>query len=1015
MREQRPKLLVLGPPQSGKTHLLVEHYLASLTREPLAGRAFILPNVSYREHMKSLIMQQGELDVLPEQEIVTLAEFLYKLGDAHGLISGRRMTSLEERAVLNALARGAARDCGLSAMEGSTAIETLRENLLLLRHSGLFLQWLRQSAVPEPLSSCEEPAGDFILQLAWSLFRYMRGGRHFDSLFGQELTVAALADSSSQSEIRLPQLLLVDGFYDLNELEQEAMASLVRKSSGFLLSVPEVAGDSRAANLLDWARRALNLPERKVNSQHSSPHLSLLSSIAEAKGVQKAQVRELPTAIGSSSLEIQSLPTYLGEAEFVAERILAMHRREDVPLDSFLVVLPRGDPEFETALEAQLKTRGIPLTNLMPRTEPCRLADFLSSALAYLAHPTGETAENLISASVAHFDALSELLFRELYRFRGFLNLALARELLARADCRGTLALLERLDGFRNSLARNPDFDALSQFLCQLSDEFMRREEALTDSLAAQCVLERDAWFAERLPVVMRLGALANGLSGVDSIRDAVALAQEALLLAGTFAGQQCIGTVYLVDAFVARQWQKPYVFIPRMDAEHWPGRSAPVLFADGLRDSLRREGIRLRSYREEYEFSESLFLSAIARSTQRTFITFSRRTIDGKELLVSPFVHLVAMAVQEEQQQAPRAVFSPAGRRHLVLAGAEALRFGGAGKAGLSSRTAAAVFHLLDDQEIADTFACGGITSESSDFLVSGIAFHLPTSFSPSALTKYRKCPYLYFADWLTSGTSRLETLEEGLTPADTGRAVHEALRAAFAVHPREAEVGELFRTNLVRIAGLKKLLSRFELELESELDRWSAPLERCYRCERERLLAGNLRPVIIEADLRTRLEDSDGREFELHGFPDRVDSTADGKTCFVYDYKTGRMRSFRSGEGSLSRSGVDLAGLCYSFLVRRERALEELPPFAYVLVRENQHLRLTAVASEGSSVEEALKRAIASSVAALRRGEFERAPHPDVKCENCEFYRICRRDRFRESLANKVEQWFPLEVELK
>lgn len=1021
MPETPAKLLITGPPHSGKTHFLVEHYLQSLTANVLMRRAFIVPNVSYREHIKGVILRQGGLDVLPEHEILTLAEFLYNLARTQGLLPVRRMSPLEELAVLRILAQKAAQESGVEVAEGAAGIEALHENLLVLRHAGLFLRWLRESPEQKALQASKVATDDFLLLLALRFFNYMQESGHFDGLLGQELAVAALTDVSGVSLAGMPGLLLIDGFYDLNELAREAVAGMNRVASGFVLALPEIPADERTADLIEWARKKLMLSEQELPRNSSSP-LPLLSQIAGAKAHAEGEVRELPQAFTVGSLQVQSFATYLAEAESIADRVLALHRREGTSLDSFLVVLSQEEPEFQAALESEFEQRDVPLVDLVGVPQGIPLTAFLSSVLSYLANPDGDTTEALILACVGHLDALAAPLFRELYRFRGFVTPALGDELLTRAGCTKTLELMKKLDELRSSFNREPRWESLAELLCELSQQFLEWQSATREGdAAAWQEAARTQQLVERLPMLLRQGALENGLISASGAEDMLALAQQALALPCALGREQYSGVVYVVDALVARQWQKPYVFIPRVDADHWPGKSMPVLFSDALRERLQDGGTRLRTRREEYEFRESLFLSAVARSTHRTFVTYARRTVDGKEVLASPFLHLLAAAAEEEtapaqtSSQPGMTIFSPVNRRELALRSAIALRFGAAGKASLTAQAGAAVLARLGDKELSDIFAHGSIASEPADFSLPSARGRLPGLLSPSALTQYRKCPYLYFADWLMTEASRLEALEEGLTPADIGRAIHKALQEALTAYPREVDVMARFRDSLVAIAGLKRLLRLFELELESELDRWRTPLERFYRCECERLERDELQPVILESDLRTPLTDTEGAGFELHGFPDRVDASADGKEFFVYDYKSGTESGFSGGEGRLVRSGVDLAGLCYSLLVARMKGLGELPVFTYLLVRDNQRRQVSARPVEGDSVEAALTNALGASAASLRAGRFSRAPHREVDCASCDFYQLCRRDRFRESLPNEVEQWFPLEVTLR
>ena len=493
-----------------------------------------------------------------------------------------------------------------------------------------------------------------------------------------------------------------------------------------------------------------------------------------------------------------------------------------------------------------------------------------------------------------------------------------------------------------------------------------------------------------------------------------LALASEVCSLYAGVRSERRVGGVFIVDALVARQWQKTVCFVPQCDVQRWPhAPEEATLGGDQLRAHFGATGLKLRSPRETYEFEESLFLSAIARATSKTFVTFARREVSGHPQLPSPFLTPLAAALRKPGSEEPEALPNTyADNSALALACAETLRYGeGEDASARPARgTAAAVVLSFGESVFSDCFGTGGIASEQQHAALAAAKELVPSSFSPNALTAYRKCPFYYFASKLLKLGSELETLEDGIGPIDVGNAVHHALQVAFEKYPKRVDIFGLFREKLTDITAAKGYLHDFELELAHELASWDYSLREFYKGEFGMLEETGSTVVSLEKDLSGKVIDESGREFTLYGVPDRTDQRPNGDV-FIHDYKSSDSQRFT--EGPLTKLGVPLAPFIYPVLVQQYlKEQTTMPLFSYALVKSNERrwVELNPDESDPRQPERIILASLIDSIAGIESCEFFRAPHHKaMECSECEMYRVCRRDIFTETLPNSAAEGIP------
>jgi|GEM_PF-3419985 len=995
MSASAEKVCVTGTPQSGKTHRLIEAYLDSLREEPFARRAFVVPNTSHRDHLRVKIVEQGGLTALPEDEILTLAEFLYRLAGEAGLLTGRRMARVEESlALLEMLERMPA----ATRLELPRSLATARhflKSVEAIRHAGLFLS-LMDGTQPAP-------AGDEVSSLLLALAKEYYAEMHarYDGLAGQERAVYALENSTPDILRALPELILVDGFYDLYPLYQRAIAALAEHARSLYFSLPEVPGDETVARLASFVD-SIGLTAEKVPAGPGAP-AELLTALARKKSESAPEAAALPGPIAGAGIEIHPQSTYLREARFIADRVLALHRREGVPLSEFLVIVTQPAPEFLTALEGEFAARKLPLIDLRRVPRPRLVVALLQAAFAYAAHPQADTLRTLMHAACPMFLAPTYEVFAYLHKMGAFLDVGKAKQFLQEAGEERFGGLQERLESLKQKLTPERGFTELRDFAEELG------REALAEMTGgnAPVPLDSEDYAAEEAALEGIVRALDIPEDTGRKSSELPALASEVCSLYAGQPTERHVGGVFLVDALVARQWQKAVCFIPHCDLQRWPrAPEEATVGRDQLRGHLAVAGLKLRSPRESYEFEESLFLSAISRATQKTFITFARRKVSGRPQLPSPFLTPLAAAMRELGAEEP--AVSPntyADERALVQACAETLRYHevGVGYQNPGTTAAAAVVRSLDESVFARYFATGGIAGEQPHSPLPMAKKLVPTSFSPNALTAYRKCPFFYFATKLLNLGDELETLEDGIGPMEVGIAVHDALKAAFEHYPERVDVFALFRDKLISIAAAKGYMHDFELELARELAGWGYSLREFYDSELSALQATGATIVSLEKGLSAKMRDAREREFAFYGIPDRTDQRNDGTVC-IHDYKSGDAQRFT--EGKLTKLGVSLAPFIYPVLVQQYmKEQTELPLFSYALVKSNerQWVELAPDEKYPRPPKQIVYKAIGASIALIRECEFFRAPHQKaMDCDECEMYRLCRRDIFTEALPN-------------
>lgn len=269
--------------------------------------------------------------------------------------------------------------------------------------------------------------------------------------------------------------------------------------------------------------------------------------------------------------------------------------------------------------------------------------------------------------------------------------------------------------------------------------------------------------------------------------------------------------------------------------------------------------------------------------------------------------------------------------------------------------------------------------------------------AWSVSAIDQYGQCPFKFFARHVLRLPEEHEA-EEGLTPLERGRFLHETFEAFYRAWQAKGH-GTVTPDRLEDARALFVDILTPRLERLSPSD---AAIERT-RFLGSPVAAGLIDVVlrmeaerdvpVIERWLEHRLEGTytlrapDGvREVSLRGVADRIDLLGDG-TFRVIDYKS-------------SRASDDLQLAIYATAARQRLAGYRgrdwvLGEAAYVAFREDPPVRKLARASDASEkVLEEQERRVVSYLDAIARGEFPPRPAHRSLCATCAWAGVCRKD---------------------
>ena len=310
--------------------------------------------------------------------------------------------------------------------------------------------------------------------------------------------------------------------------------------------------------------------------------------------------------------------------------------------------------------------------------------------------------------------------------------------------------------------------------------------------------------------------------------------------------------------------------------------------------------------------------------------------------------------------------------------------------------------------------------------------SYTLNRALSPTRIERWAACPFSYFlGNVLRIGS--IETPEDvfSISALERGKLVHDILDAFMRGVAESGEMPEphelwsaRHRTALMRVArerfakaesdGVTGRPVMWELERAQILADLDTFLERD-AAHRDRF---NMTPRAFE--VRFGLPGSpwqeavwsldDGEQVRFRGVIDRVDTSSDGRTALVIDYKTGSSRPYNGLESDPTDRGRRLQLGVYALAAQDSLANVENVSSAYWFVTTRGAFALAPKEPVDGSSEEVRARlgeVVSGIVSGIRSGVFP--AHPGERnaflgfenCGFCEFDSLCpsRRDRIWES----------------
>ena len=290
-------------------------------------------------------------------------------------------------------------------------------------------------------------------------------------------------------------------------------------------------------------------------------------------------------------------------------------------------------------------------------------------------------------------------------------------------------------------------------------------------------------------------------------------------------------------------------------------------------------------------------------------------------------------------------------------------------------------------------------------------------SAMSATSLETWAACPFRYFlAHVLRLGA--LEAPEEALsiTPLERGGLVHtvlerfvnEAVESGNLPAP-DAPWGEQCRRRLREIAeeefraaearGVTGKRVLWNIEQENIL----ADLETFLEEDAARREAHGTGSVLVEAGFGFGAEGAavadDATGVRFRGYIDRIDVSADGKSAFVLDYKTGSPRPFEALDADPIDRGKHLQLGVYSLAARRLAPGAETVRAAYWFVTTRGGFALAPqgyFAIDDSETRERFREGLTVITDGIRGGAFPANPGPldrgeHANCRFCDFDSLC------------------------
>ncbi len=879
--------LLIGPPGSGKTTLILDAVRSRLMRGDDRFR-LVVPTATMAEHLRNMLAREGLL--VRGSRIVTLSRLISSLLPGRKAASGPDLEFIVEESLARLRPRSFA-----STMDTPGLPAALAKAVEELAGAGCGPDtWSALGSMRVWTAPIMADLGRVYAEVDAGLARrQLILGPRLHAEAAAAVAGGALSDCDS---------LYFDGFFTLSPAEIAFIRSAARRIS-LTLTLPEWPGAAAVRQSL----LAAGCTEQRCHPVRPEPRI-----------------------------EISPAATIHREAEEIARRILALNEQGTPPGEIGVIVRAAGP--FSNLLESTLARFGIPVRS------------YLAQPLA--AHPVAGWILKLAAAVLADWEHGAALDVLRNPAFRAGLSPAI-EDFTAKAIEAMPASGIERLQAIAVGLR---GAEAIQQTLATL---------AVTGNWAQQALAPAE--WAEAMKALLSLAAPPDG-SSPETVRisraraAAIASFTASVDEAAAFLGDEPVGfesfwshaarvihsaslrltstrrdAVALMDAYEARQWELPVVFVAGLLEGEFPRRPRidPILPND-LRIRANQSGIALRTREDREQEERFLFALALSRATRLTVLSYPRFDAKGEETLrsfVLESIHAIPVSPVPVRIRPSRPAPSPP-------------------PPALISNDAIRAVRLIHETH------------------------------SGTALESFLSCPFVYFARHTLALEDPPARPAERLDMRETGSLVHAVIAEWHKLGG--GPIDAVFESHW------KRLVARLRVP-----DGYHTEFERLRALRALRHYAAN--PQVGEGFLasfeeKVRITLPSGET--VKGRMDRIDSDGAGN-CRVIDFKysrSGKLARLKALDdaGALLQLGIYMAAL-------RDRGLNPVAA-AYVPLRSAENWKFKENAAD--LIQIAIERA-ESGAARILDGEIAPRPAIEDVCEYCEMSNACRIVEIRRGQA--------------
>ncbi len=600
------KLLLTGPPASGKTTLLLE----ALRRAADAGdgtACLVVPTATMAQHLRHWMAREG-LPLSP-RAVQTLYAFIQPWAGKAAQIPTASLSLVCQEAlerirppVFEPLRELPGFHDALASLLDELASAGCGAAALLEPHLRAYREAEFLPALAEVLAGAEEDLASAGLHLRASRLRIAASAIEEKGLGG------------------LRQVFL-DGFFTLTSVELDLVATLARHAS-VTITLPEWPG-------AETARRFL-----------------LEAGFTESKTAEsRRQPRRVVVAAGNLEQEVNEMARRILEERAAGRRFHEMG------------IVVRGEGRYLPALRATLERLGIPARFYF--AEPLsaipvigRVEAAVAAALRNWDHEALVDLLRLLPPSpdldAAEFELLKRLPGQGLEALR---------------EAPALRTFLESVDRLSPLAAWRSERLVPGEWAKRLAElPRLLPAPVIEDGAPAAQV---EAWRTEAAALRAFRAALEEAAvaAGIEPLPLAEFWDTVRLVVTGSElrVRDQRRDVVHVMDANEARQWELPVVFVGGLTEGNFPRRhSQNSLFSDRLRLALRESGYHLRTSAEAEVVERFLFDLAVSRATDLLVLSYPQFDNAGNETLPSFALQEMLDAGGLEMEECPAVRIRP-------------------------------------------------------------------------------------------------------------------------------------------------------------------------------------------------------------------------------------------------------------------------------------------------------------------------------------------------------------------